>query len=535
VVTSKDEVLTIITVEPLLEEKIMSIRRSLSLLAVFALFIAGFSMARASMHQEASVTITLEDMGLEFGAVGDWEASLYSGADDGQETAGRFTEWIPAVNGEVTIRLPHDLMQNNEIVVPWDEVDDTYVRVRTVGEEPYPEFDLVSDPFTLEEEDYWVHFSFSSMYEGTTGVEGEAEITVQLHDLGGMFGALDTWEASLYSGAVAGEETTGRFTAWVGITNDEVVFSLPDDVLGDQDIPWDEDVYVRVRSLSNENVYPTFDLVGMPFTLVEGQNVATSITVVRGIVEAFITVTVEDMGLEFGAVGLWQASLYSGAEEGAETDGRFTEWKTVQNGQVTFALPVEVRPQDEAPWDVVDDTYVRVRTLEGEYPSFDMVSDPFTLEMMEYHAHFIFEGTNEEMEGGNSAQITVRLEDMGGEFGALDSWQASLYTGATPGQETAGRFTDWEVAIDGEVVFNIPDDVLENGDIPWNEEVYVRIQSLNDEYPEFDLVGRPFTLTDGTNVISTIIVQRSVEEVVEEYVLYLPIILREAVVTGDEE
>lgn len=504
------------------------------MLAVLALFAGSFGFAAASLQQEmeASVRVTLEDMGLEFGSVGAWEASLYSGAEDGQEAGGRFTEWIQAANGEVTIMLPLDRLEEGEI--PWNDADNTYVRIRTVGEEPYPTFDLVSDPFTLEENNYWVHFGFDSMnqeMEGTTG----SQITVELQDLGGMFGALDSWEASLYAGAVPGEETLGRFTEWVPLMNGEVVFDLPEDVMDGQMAPWDSEAYVRIRSLTDE--FPVFDIVGMPFTLTEGWNVTTTMTVFRGRVEASVTVMVEGIGEEFGVIGDWEASLYTGAVEGQETNGSFTEWKLVQDGQVTFFLPVEVRPGQEAPWNDPDNTYVRVRTVgEDPYPNFDLVSDRFTLEMMDYHVHFMLVGMNEPMAGENdAAQITVRLNDMGGEFGALDSWQASLYAGPVPGEETDGRFTEWMDVMNGEVVFNLPEDVMDEEMAPWGEEVYVRIRSLNEEYPEFDLVGMPFTLTEGMDVITTITVERGVEVgVEEEYTLYLPLILLGYVVGEDE-
>ena len=106
-----------------------------------------------------------------------------------------------------------------------------------------------------------------------------------------------------------------------------------------------------------------------------------------GIVEPMIAkvIITLDMGTnEFGFTNQWEASLYKGAIPGQETEGRFTEWKPAVNGVVTFDLPEEVRENLEAPFGVPNDTYVRIRTLQNNiYPTFDLVTEPFTLEVNE--------------------------------------------------------------------------------------------------------------------------------------------------------
>ncbi len=224
---------------------------------------------------------------------------------------------------------------------------------------------------------------------------------------------------------------------------------------------------------------------------------------------ATVTVTLADMGLEFGAIENWQASLYAEAVAGEETSGRFTDWITVTEDAVVFSLPVHVREGGEAPWD--DYAYVRIRR-EGEdvYPTFDMVSDPFTLGESDYAVHFGIDSEYKSEPSGTLvlpwAEITVSLEDWGGEFGTPDQWETSLYTGTVPGDETGGRFTDWVAADDGSVVFQ-----LSHEDAPWGEEIYIRVRPVDrvDDYPQFDLVGRPFTLEQGYNVETKITWQRT--------------------------
>ena len=492
----------------------------------------------------AQVTIVLEDLGLDFGTIENWEASLYAGAEIGEETSGRFTEWKAAVDGQVVFLLPDEVREGDE--APWNVPNDTYVRIRETGEDAYPTFDMVSDPFTLDHGHMFVRFGIDGTIETASMVppptEQLAEVTVMLQDWGGDFGAPGLWEASLYAGAVPGEETSGRFTEWVEVQDGMVVFALPNDVREGDEAPWDAEAYVRVRTVDENGTYPQFDLVGRPFILTGGLEITSTLHIHRRVLaaDAIVTVTLHDMGLEFGAIENWEASLYAGAEVGEETSGRFTEWKPAVNGQVVFLLPGEVREGDEAPWDVANDTYVRIRTTgEETYPTFDLVSDAFTLTEGHHVVPFVIDsineiGDNDLMSVDQATQITVMLQDRGGEFGAPGLWEASLYAGAVPGEETSGRFTEWVVVENETVVFTLPDDVREGDEAPWGDDVYVRMRTVdeNDSYPEFDLVGRPFTLMQGVDVTSTIILQRGMVDWME---IYLPLMMNDAMLIGGSE
>ncbi len=96
--------------------------------------------------------------------------------------------------------------------------------------------------------------------------------------------------------------------------------------------------------------------------------------------EARVSITLMFPDEEFGATSDWEASLYMGTEPGDETSGRFTEWKSPdEEGLLNFMLPEEVREDDTAPFGEEEQTYVRLRSLDDAYPSFDFVSEAFTL------------------------------------------------------------------------------------------------------------------------------------------------------------
>jgi hypothetical protein len=488
-------------------------------LLLTASLIGGTSLVAASTtaapDQQAAVTVTLSDMGLEFGAIATWQASLYGGAEIGNETGGRFTAWVDAVDGVVTFDLPADISAGQ--TAPWGVPDDTYVRVRATGDGVYPTFDFVSDPFTLTSSNFAVHFDIDSTNEAMPPAETEtAVVMAQLHDLGGLFGAPGPWEASLYGGAVPGNETGGRFTAWFPVQDGLVTFNLPADVSAGNQAPWGEEIYIRVRSVGAD-AYPTFDLVGRPFMLTDGLQITSSIVLSRVATEtsAGVTVILSDMGLDFGAIDVWQASLYAGAEIGNETGGRFTAWVNAVDGVVTFDLPTDISAGSSAPWGVPEDTYVRVRSGAGVYPTFDMVSDPFTLISSDFLVQFDINGVNEAMPAAETqmAVVIAQLHDLGGAFGAPGLWEASLYGGAVPGNETGGRFTAWFPVQDGAVTFNLPNDVSAGNQAPWGEEIYIRVRSVGaDAYPTFDVVGRPFRLTSGLNTASSIVLSRQLIE-----------------------
>lgn len=286
-------------------------------LLLIANLVGGVSPAAAAPVaaplEQATVSVTLSDMGLEFGAITVWEASLYRDATPGNETGGRFTAWIAHSNGVVTFNLPADILAGQ--TAPWGVPDDTYVRVRAAGEGVYPTFDLVSDPFTLTSDSFAVHFAIESVNEAMPPVESEtATVMARLVDTGGAFGAPGMWEASLYRNATPGNETGGRFTAWVPAMDGVVTFNLPDDISAGQTAPWDvpDDTYIRVRSVG-AGAYPTFDLVGRPFTLTDGLILTSSIVLIREPVPptAVTLVALEAQVATSGSVSAWGAVVAS--------------------------------------------------------------------------------------------------------------------------------------------------------------------------------------------------------------------------------
>ncbi|MBF8436239.1 hypothetical protein I0Q91_04035 [Halanaerobiaceae bacterium Z-7014] len=224
----------------------------------------------------------------------------------------------------------------------------------------------------------------------TNYAEDISDVTISLNMAEDEFGQVEMWEASLYEGAVAGEETAGRFTEWKPIDNEYIQFELPGEVREGDEVPWnvEMDTYVRLRSMDDQ--YPEFDFVSAPFTLGEDEsidvalNLNTEVNVVddQDEGEALVSLILFTGTNEFGHTEDWEASLYAGAEAGEETAGRFTEWKPAdEGGHLAFEIPEEVRDGDEAPWDAEYDTYLRIRSTDDDaYPQFDIVTEPFTLE-----------------------------------------------------------------------------------------------------------------------------------------------------------
>ncbi len=210
----------------------------------------------------------------------------------------------------------------------------------------------------------------------------------------------------------------------------------------------------------------------------------------------------------FGETVEWEASLYQGAIVGEETSGRFTDWKPVnETNEVVFSVPEEVQQGSFAPFGKVNGAYIRVRTVDtASYPQLDMVSNPFTLtEGMHHQVHvwldteaIFFEDEDQYKE--NAKVLIVLFTGING-FGETGEWEASLYKGATTGDETSGRFTDWKpVDISGGVEFDLLNEAFSHDEIPWDDpaNTYLRIRTIgNDAFPQFDLVTHPFTLSRG--------------------------------------
>ncbi|PDW01566.1 hypothetical protein [Candidatus Viridilinea mediisalina] len=503
---------------------------------VLSLLLASVAVSHVNADEhgaamDATITVHLRDLGLEFGAVTTWEASLYAGAEVGAETGGRFSEWKPVEDGTVVFSLPAEVSEGS--VAPWGAEDDTYVRVRARGDDVYPTFDLVSNPFTLVGGAYAVELALSATPVNT-------EVRVRLRDLGAEFGTVGAWEASLYAGAVAGSETGGRFTAWKPAEDGVVSFTLPSEVSEGNEAPWGtaNDTYVRVRQVGDD-VYPTFDLVGRPFTLEPGINVETHVELGRSVAtppepapepvmlnvdehSATVAVNLTDLGLEFGAVHTWEASLYAGAVAGEETDGRFSDWKAPEDGVVLFTLPAEVREGSVAPWGAEDNTYLRVRARGDDvYPTFDWVSNPFTLNSGAYTATMSIASV-----ALRDTVVRVTMDNLGEAFGQIGTWEASLYAGAEAGSETGGRFTEWKAPEYGAVTFVLPAEMRAGNVAPWGveDDTYVRVRARGDDvFPTFDLVGRPFTLQEGHNLesnvaLSSAVVSETVQVALAEFI-----------------
>lgn len=93
---------------------------------------------------------------------------------------------------------------------------------------------------------------------------------------------------------------------------------------------------------------------------------------------SYATLTLAGPAAEgFASLGGWEASLYVGAEEGAETSGRITDWVGAEDGAVRFSLPDDLREGRDMPEGA--DVYFRLRSTGDDYPGFDMVSPAFEM------------------------------------------------------------------------------------------------------------------------------------------------------------
>lgn len=215
----------------------------------------------------------------------------------------------------------------------------------------------------------------------------------------------------------------------------------------------------------------------------------------------------------FGAAEAWEVSLYAGAVAGAETGGRFTAWVPMAGGSVAFDLPTDVSEGQQAPFGVEGDTYVRIRTPEGVYPSFDIVSSAFTLVPGRHAVGVCLVTTVTPEVGGaeGTASILFGFSPSGDGFGASDAWEASLYAGAIAGAETGGRFSAWVAHEGGSVRFAIPEDATSPAPFGVADDFYLRVRST-DGYPSFDFVTAPVTLVPGNHTVHLAIVTTVVSD-----------------------
>ena len=261
----KQEEVQIMTNQQALYRTMVRYATMLGLALALLVGVSGAALA-AGHGRQARVDVYFADLDIAFGAIGNWEASLYAGAIEGQETSGRFTEWVAVEDGRVTLVVPGDVREGSS--VPWNERDNTYVRLRT--SDGYPQFDIVSEPFTLRGGPYALQFAFEQTVQTQSSQQTEVRIVLNWGDP--AFGNVAAWEGSLYAGAEAGQETSGRFTEWIASPNGAVIILIPEDLRPEAEIP-DDDIYIRIRSTEG---YPTFDMVGAPFPL--GENEITTVT-----------------------------------------------------------------------------------------------------------------------------------------------------------------------------------------------------------------------------------------------------------------
>ena len=105
-------------------------------------------------------------------------------------------------------------------------------------------------------------------------------------------------------------------------------------------------------------------------------------------------------------------------------------------------------------------------------------------------------------EADRRAHVVVTVAEVGLNIVRPFTFEAALYAGPEPGQETEGRLTQWVADIGGTVNLRLPQHALPGATLPWGEEgeVYVRLRTTNvtplNPYPAFDMVGEAFTLED---------------------------------------
>lgn len=111
------------------------------------------------------------------------------------------------------------------------------------------------------------------------------------------------------------------------------------------------------------------------------------------------------------------------------------------------------------------------------------------------------------MVNNGNTRVIITLKIGANFFGSTTSWEASLYSGTEPGEETNGRFTEWKTAVGNIVIFDLPEDVLENENAPFCQErnMYARLRTT-EGYPSLDLVSQPITLAYNMEIIIPVII-----------------------------
>jgi LysM repeat protein len=129
------------------------------------------------------------------------------------------------------------------------------------------------------------------------------------------------------------------------------------------------------------------------------------------------------------------------------------------------------------------------------------------------------------------AHIRVTISEENVNIDRPFTFEAALYTGTEPGEETSGRLTQWVVDVGNTVNIRLPLHTLEGEALPWDaeDEVYVRVRATDvswiNPYPAFDMVSESFTLEDNLYTVSwvieheetTVAADRSQVEIILEY------------------
>ena len=117
----------------------------------------------------------------------------------------------------------------------------------------------------------------------------------------------------------------------------------------------------------------------------------------------------------------------------------------------------------------------------------------------------------QEQETERRAIIRVTISEENVNIERPFTFEAALYNGTEPGEETTGRLTEWVADVDNTVNIRLPMRTLDDETLPWDAEgeVYVRVRATDvswiNPYPAFDMVSESFTLEDRLYTVSWVI------------------------------
>ncbi len=117
----------------------------------------------------------------------------------------------------------------------------------------------------------------------------------------------------------------------------------------------------------------------------------------------------------------------------------------------------------------------------------------------------------QEQEAERRAHIRVTISEEDVNIERPFTFEAALYTGTEPGEETTGRLTQWVADVENTVNIRLPLHTLEDETLPWDaeDEVYIRVRATDvswmNPYPAFDMVSESFTLEERLYTASWVI------------------------------